>query len=70
MLSIWTPYLIFVTTDDNEATNVYHKFKDIKTTMAVSREGDFTRSSIDTMDEIEIFKENFSHRIIYSLKMF
>ena len=61
MDAIWTPYVIYVTTDDNEATTVSHKFKDIKTTMAVSRDGSFLRSNINTLDEIELFKV---HRII------
>ena len=55
---IWTPYVIYVTTDNNEATNIVHKFKDIRTTMAVSREGEFIRSSIESVDEIEYFKVN------------
>ena len=60
MAATWTPYLIYITTDDNEATKIDHKFKDIKTTMAVSREGNYSRSSIETVDEIEIFKVEFS----------
>ena len=56
MNSLWTPYIIYTNTADNEATKVKHKFKDIKTTMAVLREGNFTRSSLETVDEVEIFQ--------------
>ena len=58
MNSIWTPYVIYTNTDNNEATKVNHKFKDIKTSMAVTKEGHFERSSISVVDEIEIFKES------------
>ena len=60
MNSLWIPYVVFSNTNDNEATKVNHKFKDIETTMAVTREGDFTRSTLDTVDEIEIFKAAFN----------
>ena len=56
MNSLWTPFVIYTNTDNNDATKVSHKFREMKTTMAVMREGNFTRSSLDTVDEIEIFK--------------
>ena len=57
MDSIWVPYVIYMNTDDNEAVKVNHKLKDVKTIMAISREGSFTRSSFESVDEIELFKE-------------
>ena len=60
MADIWTPYVIYITTDDNEATKIDHKFKDIKTTVAISKEGDFSRSSIESVEEIELYKVKFS----------
>ena len=56
MNSLWTPFVIYTNTDNNDATKVNHKFREMKTTMAVMREGNFTKSSIETVDEIEIFK--------------
>ena len=56
MNSLWTPFVIYTNTDDNEATKIAHKFKDIKTTMAVTREGNFTRAPMESVDEIEKFK--------------
>ena len=52
MNQLWTPYAIYSNTDNNEAIKVNHKFKDIKTTMTVTREGDFIRSPLDVVDEI------------------
>ena len=60
---LWTPYAIYANTDDNEAIKVNHKFKDIKTTMTITKEGHFTMSTIDIVDEIEIFKESYSWKL-------
>ena len=57
MKAIWTPYIVYTNTDDNEATKVDHKFKDIKSTIAVTREGNFSRSTLESVDEIELYKE-------------
>ena len=59
MNQLWTPYIIYTNTDNNEATMVYYKFKDIRTNMAVTREGYFTRRPISILDEIELFKVIF-----------
>ena len=56
MAELWTPYVIYTNTDDNEATKVNHKFKDIKTSMTVAREGSLTRASMESVDEIEVFQ--------------
>ena len=53
---LWTPYVIFANTNDDEATVVDNMFKYVKTNIAISREGAFTRSPMTTVDEIEIFK--------------
>ena len=60
MNSIWTPFVIYNRTDNNEATKVDHKFKDLKTTMAVTREGSFIRSTMESVDEIELYKAAFN----------
>ena len=60
MAELWTPYVIYTNTDDNEATTVNHKFKDIKTSMIVAREGSLTRSTIESVDEIELFKVTYN----------
>ena len=60
MSDLWTPYFIYSNTDDNEATKVNHKFKNIKTTVAVTREGAVTRAKMDSVDDIELFKAAFS----------
>ena len=52
--------MIYSNTDNNEATKVDHKFKDIKTTMAVTREGSFIRSTMESVDEIELYKAAFN----------
>ena len=49
-------FVLYTNTDDNEATKVNHKFKDIKTTMTVAREGSLTRAPIELVDEVELFK--------------
>ena len=54
--SLWTPYAIYANTDQNEAVQVEHKFKDILTTVAVTRQSNFEPSSIDVLDEAEIYK--------------
>ena len=56
MSSLWTPFVIYTNTDDDEGTQVSYKFKDIKTKIAVTRDGNFTRSSLESLDEVEIFK--------------
>ena len=50
--NVWTPYLIYANTDNNEAATILDM---VKTTMAVTREGPFKRSGMDVADEIEIF---------------
>ena len=49
---VWTPYVIYKNTDNNEAVTVNDG---LKTTIAVTREGGFSRSDMSMVDEIEIF---------------
>ena len=53
---LWIPYIIFENTDNNEAVSI----NGVKSEISVSREGSFTRSTSDVVDETEIFegKEN------------
>ena len=51
MQKIWIPYVIYLNTDNNEAISI----DATKTTVAIKREGDFIRSSMDVVDEIEVF---------------
>ena len=50
---IWIPYVIYKNTDNNEAVTINDG---VKTTIAVTREGNFSRSGMDVVDEIEIFE--------------
>ena len=59
MKNLWTPSVLYINTDNNNVTKVVHRFMDIETTMAVTREGDFTRSPKESVDETELFKAVF-----------
>ena len=50
--NLWTPYVIYKNTDNNDAITINDG---VRTTMAITREGDFIRSQMDVVDEIEIF---------------
>ena len=54
--TLWIPYVIFRNTDDNEATKLRNGIKNIDTSITVQREGNFTSSDIDILDEIEFFQ--------------
>ena len=56
MHSLWTPFVIYTNTDDDDGTQITYKFKDVKTKMAVYRDSNFTRSPLESLDEVEIFK--------------
>ena len=51
--TIWTPYVIYENTDNDEAVTINEM---VKTTIFVRREGSFVRSGMDVVDEIEIYK--------------
>jgi hypothetical protein len=50
---LWLPYMIYDNTDMKEAVQLAD---DLKTTVVISREGSFTRSNTDHVDESEIFR--------------
>ena len=52
---IWIPYIIFQNTDDGEAVKVDALTEDgqIRTTVSVTRENDFTRSGPEVADEVK-----------------
>ena len=52
MSMLWVPYIIFKNTDSNEAVTVGG---DIRTIVAVTREGDFVRSGPEVVDEVATF---------------
>ena len=49
---LWIPYIIFKNTDDDEAVKVDSDNSDIMTDISVTREGSFTRSGPDVVDEV------------------
>ena len=50
---LWLPYAIFDNTDNKEAVQLTDR---VKTTLVVSREGEFTRSGLEAVDEVEVFR--------------
>ena len=52
---IWLPLILFDNTDQKEVTRL-GAFWEWTTDVTVTREGNFTRSSIDELDEAEIFE--------------
>ena len=50
---LWLPYAIFDNTDNKEAVQLTDR---VKTTLVVSREGEFTRSGLEVVDEVEVFR--------------
>ena len=49
---LWIPYIIFKNTDDDEAVKVDSDNSDIMTDISVTREGSFTRSGPEVVDEV------------------
>ena len=49
MSMLWVPYIIFKNTDSDEAVTVGG---DIRTIVAVTREGEFVRSGPEVVDEV------------------
>ena len=63
MSMLWVPYIIFKNTDSNEAVTVGG---DIRTIVAVTREGDFVRSGPEVVDEVlyrEFSRQNLDTRM-------
>ena len=59
---IWVPYIIFNNTDDNNAIEIGRANKQFKlegldkTNIFVTRQGNFVRSDLSQVDEIDIFE--------------
>ena len=53
---LWLPYVIYDNTDMKEAVQLQEGV--VKTTLTVTREGNFTRSGEEVAEEIEIFQGN------------
>ena len=51
--ALWLPYVIYANTDMKEAVQIANG---LKTTIVVTREGNFTRSDMNYIDEFESFK--------------
>ena len=49
---LWVPYIIFKNTDSDEAVTVGG---DIRTIVAVTREGEFVRSGPEVVDEVSLY---------------
>ena len=52
---LWLPLIVYDNTDQKESTRLA-PLEEWMTTVAVTREGEFSRSTADEVDEIEIFK--------------
>ena len=52
MSMLWVPYIIFKNTDSDEAVTVGG---DIRTIVAVTREGEFVRSGPEVVDEVSLY---------------
>ena len=50
---LWIPYLVYDNTDMKEAVRL---FEDVRTIVTVTREGNFSRTPLEIVEEIEIFK--------------
>ena len=52
---LWLPLLFYVNTDDKDTTRLGLHWEEWYTSIEVKREGNFTRSGFDQVDEAEIF---------------
>ena len=60
---LWVPYIIFKNTDSDEAVTVSG---DIRTIVAITREGEFVRSGPEVVDEVlyrEFSRQNLDTRM-------
>ena len=53
---LWLPYVLYSNTDMKEAGRLDDGVPPTRTTLLVAREGNFTRSGTEDVDEIEIFE--------------
>ena len=56
--ALWLPYVVYDNTDMKEAVQLFQG--NVKTTIVVTREGSFTRSGYDFVDETEIFNGKYN----------
>ena len=57
--SLWTPKVVYENTDQKETTRLGEfGAGEWETSVVIKREGKFTRSGLDMVDETEIFKGN------------
>ena len=66
---LWLPEVIYENTDQKESTRLGDGNWEWKTTVVIRKEGNFTRSGLETVDEMEIFKggeNNLSLRQTYT----
>jgi len=66
---LWLPEVIYENTDQKESTRLGDGNWEWKTTVVIKKEGNFTRSGLETVDEMEIFKggeNNLSMRQTYT----
>ena len=61
---LWLPQVIYENTDQKKSTRLGVAWE-WKTTVVAQRQGNFTRSGLDTLDEIEIFKGS-ENRLVMS----
>ena len=51
---LWLPYVVYANTDMKDAVQL--GLDGVKTTIVITKEGNFTRSGVDILDETDIFK--------------
>ena len=61
--SLWLPLVVYVNTDQQLTTRLGW-VNEWKTNINVEREGNFTRSGLDAVDEVEIFKGDQNNLIM------
>ena len=61
---LWLPLIIYDNTDQKESTRLA-PWNDWETTVTVTREGEFMRSDLRDVDEIEIFKGSKNKLTMY-----
>ena len=63
--ALWLPYLIYANTDMKEALQLDDGVPPTTTTIVVTREGNFTRSGLEVIDETELFEGKYNRLSMY-----
>ena len=63
--ALWLPYVIYANTDMKEAVQLDDGVPPTTTTIVVTKEGNFTRSGIEVIDETEIFEGKDNRLLMY-----